>query len=325
MLNKLCATLFLCGMSFAASAQITGKMENHQGEFKFSYQNQQITLTSERCQAFLASGKTAKNVKIDGLNDDLEQQGQLKATFENGQSCVLDDLTPPVAMTMPPVMAMPPIHAQDTMSRQFTMGVADLMPVHASTRPSAVILLSQGTNAKKANTALCNSFVKLETVEEATENQGVAETAQVVTKVPVTVELQQNNDDCEEILAVYDYKLAAEELTQLNPKLLRSNGPFIAIYNPNSVEINQIIDLNGASEADIKKFGQNWHTIFTEYAMKQTRTVQTNAVVESEKTSIWMTLKGLFKSSVCSTDPNLIYIFDDAAGKIADYICKSKA
>lgn len=231
----------------------------------------------------------------------------------------------PITAPPPPSAMVPvaPIHDSDVMTRQFTTSLADLTPVAHSTRPSAVIFFNKGVNAEKFNKALCEGFVQLETAQDVESNQGVAIEHQVVTKVPVTTNLSQNTDDCELILNVYDYNLAESELVKLNPKLLYSTGPFIALYNPNSSQIDQIIDLRGTSTADLKKFGRNWSAIFTQAAQQyaQTNSNRSNSV-EVKEFNIWLFVRDLFQASVCVTDPNLIYIFNEPAGKIADIVCK---
>lgn len=223
----------------------------------------------------------------------------------------------------PPPVAMIPIHDSDVMTRQFTTSLADLTPVAYSTRPSAVIFFNKGVNAEKFNKALCKGFVQLETAQDVESNQGVAIENQVVTKVPVTTDLSQNTRDCDLILRVYDYNLAESELVKLNPKLLYSTGPFIAVYNPNSSQIDQIIDLRCTSTADLEKFGRNWSAIFTQAAQQYE---QANSNIansdEAKEFNIWLFVRDLFQASICATDPNLIYIFNEPAGKIADIVCK---
>ena len=217
------------------------------------------------------------------------------------------------------VSPVPSINSADIMSRQFTFSEADLSPVANSSRPSAVIIFDKGINARKLNKALCNGFVKLQTTDEAEASTSVAIENQVVTKVPVTKEIDQNTIDCDEILQVYDYDLARQELSQLNAALTKSTGPFIAVYNPNSTKIDQLIDLRGTSAKDLEKFGENWSSIFTEANSKYIATKQTN-----QKFEIFSFLKTFFKGTVCVTDPNLVYIFNEPAGKIVDIVCKSQ-
>ena len=217
------------------------------------------------------------------------------------------------------VSPVPSINSADIMSRQFTFSEADLRPVANSSRPSAVIIFDKGINARKLNKALCNGFVKLQTTDEAEASTSVAIENQVVTKVPVTKEIDQNEVDCDEILKVYDYNLASQQLSQLNAALTKSTGPFIAVYNPNSTKIDQLIDLRGTSAKDLEKFGENWSSIFTEANSKYIATKQTN-----QKFEIFSFLKTFFKGTVCVTDPNLVYIFNEPAGKIVDIVCKSQ-
>ncbi len=213
----------------------------------------------------------------------------------------------------------PSINSTDIMSRQFTFSEADLRPVVNSSRPSAVIMFDKGVNAKKYNKALCKGFVKLQTPDEAEESTSVSIEHQVVTKVPVTKEIDQNTIDCDVILQVYDYDLASQELSQLNAALTKSSGPFIAVYNPNSTKIDQLIDLRGTSVKDLEKFGENWSSIFTDANSKYIATKQTN-----QKFEIFSFIKTFFKGTVCVTDPNLVYIFNEPAGKIVDIVCKSQ-
>ena len=217
------------------------------------------------------------------------------------------------------VSPVPSINSADIMSRQFTFSEADLRPVANSSRPSAVIIFDKGINARKLNKALCNGFVKLQTTDEAEASTSVAIENQVVTKVPVTKEIDQNEVDCDEILKVYDYNLASQQLSQLNAALTKSTGPFIAVYNPNSTKIDQLIDLRGTSAKDLEKFGENWSSIFTEANSKYIATKQTN-----QKFEIFSFIKTFFKGTVCVTDPNLVYIFNEPAGKIVDIVCKSQ-
>lgn len=229
----------------------------------------------------------------------------------------------PVTAPPPPDAMIIPIHDSDVMTRQFTTSLADLTPVAHSTRPSAVIFFNKGVNAEKFNKALCEGFVQLETAEDVEASEGVAIEHQVVTKVPVTTNLSQNTRDCDLILRVYDYNLAESELVKLNPKLVYSTGPFIAVYNPNSSQIDQIIDLRGTSTADLKKFGKNWSAIFTQAAQQHEQMNSNRSNLnEAKEFNIWLFVRDLFQASVCVTDPNLIYIFNEPAGKIADIVCK---
>ena len=183
-------------------------------------------------------------------------------------------------------------------------------------------MFDKGVNAKKYNKALCKGFVKLQTPDEAEESTSVSIEHQVVTKVPVTKEIDQNTIDCDVILQVYDYDLASQELLQLNTALTKSSGPFIAVYNPNSTKIDQLIDLRGTSVKDLEKFGENWSSIFTQANAKYLTTKQTKQT--NQKFEILSFLKTFFKGTVCVTDPNLVYIFNEPAGKIVDIVCKSQ-
>ena len=227
---------------------------------------------------------------------------------------------PVVAPVAPPPPDISQINKFDFMSRQFTLNEADLVPVPNSTRPSAVIFFKDGVNVRKMNKALCEGFVQLPTPGEIEQTKDVPIENQVATKVPVRSELPQNLTDCDEILKVYDYILAEKELGKLNPSLKYSNGPFVAIYNPNSTEINQIIDLRGTSVKNIKKFGENWSLIFTEAAEKHEKSSQAD-----QKFNILGFVRDMLQVTVCATDPNLIYIFNEPAGKIADIVCKGTA
>ena len=216
----------------------------------------------------------------------------------------------------------PGINKNDVFTRQFTYDEADLIPIVGSTRPSAVILLNKGVNAAKSNQALCRGFTSLATAEDL-EASGTAVTQQVVTKLPVKLPISQNTNDCNLILSSYDYDLAKKKLVELNPSLASSSGPFVAVINPNSSKIDQLIDLRGVSEEKLEAFGKDWYSIFTQVAV--------TAKAEEQKTGkrttldFMMSLKKFFQSTVCVTDPNLIYIFNENAGKIADAIvCKSQ-
>ncbi|QIZ61707.1 hypothetical protein FK538_06695 [Acinetobacter indicus] len=209
------------------------------------------------------------------------------------------------------------INASDTFSRQFITDEADLTPIANSTRPSAVIFFNGGTTAKKFNKALCKGFVQLDPIDKVEIQDGIPVENQVVTKLPVKSDIPQTTIDCDLILKEYDYGLAKVKLTELNSKLKHSYGPFIAIYNPGSTKINQLIDLRGSSEQQLEAFGKNWHTIFTQTAINN----QKSELTQKDKIYYFVSLfKKIIKTSICVTKPNLIYIFNESAGEIAEQL-----
>lgn len=229
--------------------------------------------------------------------------------------------SPIPVVEMPPSPSPPPagsvISVADYFSRQFITDEADLTPIANSTRPSAVIFFNGGTTAKKFNKALCKGFVKLDPLEVVEQNDKIVIENQVVTKLPVKNDIPQESIDCDLILSTYDYDLAKEKLEELNPKLKQSYGPFIAIYNPDSTQINQLIDLRGSTEKQLEAFGENWHTIFSHAAVNN----QKQALTQNNKLKYFVGLfKNIVKTSVCMTDPNLIYIFNESAGMIAEQL-----
>ncbi|RXS93940.1 hypothetical protein [Acinetobacter junii] len=328
--------VLLATLTSSSFAEVSGTLEKDGEDLFFITEERIAYIKSPECQKFVSDNSTTYKVKFLGVDQDIKKTkliGLTEIEFESGSRCKVNTIekvhtviSHPVAAPAPPPPAMViapavPISSSDYMSRQFTTTLADLPPVANSIRPSAAIFFRNSINAKKLNMALCKGFVQLETTEEMSNYYNVAIEEQVVTKVPVSQEIPQDTADCQQILAVYDYALAASELNKLHPSIAYSTGPFIVIYSPNSTRVDQVIDLRGYSEAQLEGFGQKWSSIFTNAANQYAQT-QRSSSQQDTQFNIWIFVRDLFQASVCVTDPNLIYIFNESAGKIADIVCK---
>ncbi len=327
--------VLLATVTSSSFAEVSGTLEKDGEDLFFITEERIAYIKSPECQKFVSDNSAIYKVKFLGVDQEIKKtklSGQTEIEFESGGRCKVNSIekvhtvtshaTHPVsAPAPPPAMVITPISSTDYMSRQFTTTLADLPPVANSIRPSAAIFFRNSVNAKKLNMALCKGFVQLETTEDVSNYYNATIEEQVVTKVPVSQEIPQDTTDCNQILKVYDYALAASELSKLHPSIAYSNGPFIVIYSPNSTRVDQVIDLRGFSEAQLEGFGQKWSSIFTNAANQYAQT-QRSSSQQDTQFNIWIFVRDLFQASVCVTDPNLIYIFNESAGKIADIVCK---
>lgn len=327
--------LLVIGLALSSASAIANiqadiyKRGNH-----YHFQSKGLTglFSAPECDKYFSNNQTKLGLEIIGATSDsieVRTYSNLTLKIDSNRNCAIksiDSIDPPAAPEPVPEAAPAPVEVRtiiynDFFSRQFTLNLADLPPIPNSTRPSAAIFLRNGANAKKLNLAFCKGFVHLDTVEVLESDWNVIQEKQVVTKMPLTKELQPDETDCNEILKVYDYELAKGELDKLNPQIKYSNGPFIAIYNPNSSKVDQLIDMRGFTEEQLESFGKNWHKVFAK-ANEPQASAPRNSQQSNGQFNIWGFLRDVFQASVCVTDPNLVYIFNEHAGKIADIVCK---
>ncbi|MCH7294087.1 hypothetical protein [Acinetobacter higginsii] len=328
--------------STSAIANIQADIYKSGNQYRFQSEGLTGLFSAPDCDKYFLESRDHIDLEIVGATTDnieVKTYSNLTLKIDPNRQCVIKSIDKiefqplavepaPAPVEMPHPAPPEPVYTttttityQDFFSRQFTLNLADLPPIPNSTRPSAAIFLRNGANARKLNMAFCKGYVHLDTVEVVEAEWKMPEVKQVVTKMPLTKELPGYETDCDEILKVYDYDLAKSELDKLNPQIKYSNGPFIAIYNPNSSKVDQLIDMRGFTEEELERFGKNWHTVFAK-ANEQQANAPRNPQQPKGQFNIWGFLRDIFQASVCVTDPNLVYIFNEHAGKIADIVCK---
>lgn len=331
-MKKILSAVLLSTMSMTSFAQVTGSIESKNGVIEFSNSNNTISLSVNDCQP-LAAKTSFNNVILKGYDTALNPipNRTTEIVFEDGSSCLVSpNKSFSQQMTNMSVMlgssaSVAPITAEDVFSRQYVTAASDLSPVINSKRPSVALLLVYSVNAQPKNELLCESFKKLEKTEVVSKR--VAITEQVVTKWPMTrVPKMFERETCKKLLELYNYKIAENQLNRLNTELLNtSNGPFVAVYNPGSTKIDHLIDLNGATEAQIKSFGKNWDMIFTDFSnnpnLETVTNVQSSGNLKNSATTLadlWSGVYNFLKTTVCIIDPNLAYLVHEGVGKVLD-------